>query len=537
MSDTTSDPGSVFSALYQEEESKRDDLALAALVFGSSKGKKNDGGGASDAGGGIKGLDSKSGNIKESLKDMTPRPNFGQHFSGLRINNIAKVSYVPKGKDSGRHIVAYCIYIQDRERGLDEKDRQFFDRDRDNIPRDEVIKDLLESRGEYASMFKIILSPKQNELNHEQYLREIMERWEQGTGITTKWKAIKHENTAYHHVHICMSGVTEDRRSFRLDKEQLDLFRQIANEHQYELQMRDYNLDQMIDKEFERECQEDLERLLEHFEQIREHDGFMREQLGYKYYEKDARHMLGPECIFDYLSFMRELNHEIMEKECAQPSSSARDGDREKTVETDRSDGERSNLEHADMDVGQSLYDMQTSRADGKEVQKTDRCDPDRPDVKNTPARIRDDIPTKLSALHTRESPELALEKDRIGEDMAKDLRGFQQDHDRQPDSEHDPEHDQRDKEAACLYTLTASAAAETRYAGHGKEIDPGEYLFKSQTEAHQDMLEHTEMEMPFPTYEDTTAAERPDESTIKRNDGGAQDRNEKEREKGDADR
>lgn len=534
MSETTSNAGSVFSALYEEEESKREDSALAALVFGTSNDKKDDGGGGGGGGGGIKGLNSKSGYIKDSFKDMTPRPNLGQHFSSSKINNIAKVSYVPKGKDSGRHIAAYCIYIQDRERGLDEKDRQFFNRDRNDIPRDEVIKDLLERRGEYASMFKIILSPKQNELNHEQYLREIMERWEKETGIRTDWVAIKHENTSYHHVHICMPGVTDDGRSFRLDKEQLDLFREIANEHQYELQMRDYNLDQMIDKEFERENREDLEKLLEHFEQIRDHNTFMREEMGYAAYGKDARDILGPEYIFDYLGFMRELNNEIMEKEHAQRDPSARGTDREKGDEKDGPDRDRSELEQADREVGQSLYDLQTSRSNDKEVEKPDRDNNDRSDEKEAPPRSRDDIPTNLSALQSRESPELGLEHDLSRDDMAHELRDSQQDRDRDSDLERDAE---RDKEAASLYTLTASAAAETSYAGQEKDIDPRDYLYESQTEAHQDQLEQTEIEMSFPTYEDTTVTESTDGGTTERDDDREPDLDDDDRHKDDDER
>lgn len=539
MSETTSNAGSVFSALYEEEQNKREeDSALAALVFGTSKDKKDDdGGGGGGGGGGIKGINSKSGNIKDSFKDMTPRPNLGQHFSGSKINNIAKVSYVPKGKDSGRHIAAYCIYIQERERGLDEKDRQFFNRDRNDIPRDEVVKDLLERRGEYASMFKIILSPKQNELNHEQYLREIMERWEKETGIRTDWVAIKHENTAYHHVHICMPGVTEDGRSFRLDKEQLDLFREIANEHQYELQMRDYNLDKMIDKEFERENREDLERLLEHFEQVREHNTFMRDEMGYTGYGKDARDILGPEYIFDYLGFMRELNNEIMEKEYAQREASARDSDKEKTDEKDASDKERSDHEQTDRDVGQSLYDLQTSRDNDKDVEKPDRDNGDRADEKDAPPRSRDDIPTNLSALQSRESPELALENDLTRDDMAAELRDSQRDHDRDASHERDQDHEERDREAAGLYTLTASAAAETSYAGQEKDIDPRDYLYESQMQAHQDMVEHTEIEMSFPAYEDTTVTESGDGGTPERDDDREQDLEDDEREKDDDER
>lgn len=173
----------------------------------------------------------------------------GHRLAGTKINNIVKVKYVRNNHDAARHIIQHIDYIQKRERDRDEPERKFYGRDGERS-RDDVIDSVMRNRGEHAAMFKIILSPKQNELNHIQYATEIMRRFEEHTGIKTDWSLVEHRNTQYHHVHIVMPGKDMDGRSFRLEQEHLDWFREIANEYQYELADMDYVYEKQVEREF-----------------------------------------------------------------------------------------------------------------------------------------------------------------------------------------------------------------------------------------------------------------------------------------------
>lgn len=220
---------SVFAALYEWE-------------------RKNGGGGG--GGGKPKTELPKSGKLRlggqrQGVRKFHP----GHRLSGQRINNIVKVKFVPNNKDARRHIMAHLDYIQNRERELNEPERKFYGRDGERS-KDDVVKSLMQNRGDDAAMFKIILSPKQNELNLHQYVTEIMQRFEEKTGIVTDWSLNEHRNTEYHHVHIVMPGRDMDGNSYRLEKEHLDILRELANEYQYELQDLVYEREKQIEYEF-----------------------------------------------------------------------------------------------------------------------------------------------------------------------------------------------------------------------------------------------------------------------------------------------
>ncbi len=177
------------------------------------------------------------------------RFNAGQRLAGSRINNIVKVKYVKNNHDARRHIIQHVDYIQKRERDKDEPERKFYGRDGERS-RDDVVDSIMQNRGKDAAMFKIILSPKQNELAHIPYAKEIMERFEEKSGIKTDWSMVEHKNTQHHHVHIVMPGKDVEGHSYRLEKEHLDMLKEIANEYQYELQLMDYQREMDIQREF-----------------------------------------------------------------------------------------------------------------------------------------------------------------------------------------------------------------------------------------------------------------------------------------------
>ena len=72
------------------------------------------------------------GKLRIRLGRTGPR---GRMYSSARTPRsggtcIVKATYVRTSKDSGRHIGAHLRYVEERERGEKEKERDFFDRER-----------------------------------------------------------------------------------------------------------------------------------------------------------------------------------------------------------------------------------------------------------------------------------------------------------------------------------------------------------------------------------------------------------------------
>lgn len=231
----------------------------------------------------------------------------GHRLAGTKINNIVKVKFVKNNRDATRHIIQHIDYIQKREREMDEPERKFYGRDGRERSRDDVIKSVMQNRGEEAAMFKIILSPKQNELNQIAYTAEIMRRFEENTGIKTDWSVIEHRNTQYHHVHIVMPGKDMDGRSYRLEKEHLDLMRELANEYQYELQGIDYEYEKQVEQEFGY-TRDEANTILQSVKDTRD----MKDLGVYKpEVDKLVRDDLLPPTNFDEIHFAQQLQKEF----------------------------------------------------------------------------------------------------------------------------------------------------------------------------------------------------------------------------------
>lgn len=240
----------------------------------------------------------------------------GKRFlSGKRINTIVKARYVASNRDARRHIIQHLDYIQNRERGQDEPERKIFDRKRDDVPRDEVIKTTLENRGEKVAMYKIMLSPGENSAAKEEELRIIMEEWRRLSGLYVQWFAVEHKNTDYHHFHITLCGRDEFGNSYVLKPDDLDLLRDIANGRQWELQDRNAELEQIIEQELGLNY-EDALRVFDRWQGDRTLTelGLPTTQI-----DKDARELLGEarkdllmNTTFDVDAFRRDIESEIL---------------------------------------------------------------------------------------------------------------------------------------------------------------------------------------------------------------------------------
>lgn len=216
--------------------------------------KENGGGGGGRAkiqvrGGGKSGSGGGKLRLGGGQKAGVRRFHKGHRLANTKINNIVKVKYVKNNHDAARHIIQHINYIEKRERDINEPERKFYGRDGERS-RDDVVNTCMQNRGDDAAMFKIILSPKQNELNHIEYTTEIMRRFEEKTGLKIDWSMVEHKNTEYHHVHLVLPGRDMNGHSYRLEPEHLELLRELANEHQYEIQGMDYEYEKQIEQEF-----------------------------------------------------------------------------------------------------------------------------------------------------------------------------------------------------------------------------------------------------------------------------------------------
>lgn len=188
-----------------------------------------------------------------------PRGRMYSVSSGSRMrSSVVKGAYVRTGKDAFRHIGAHIKYIQEREKGELEKDkeRDFFDRKRDGIERDEVEHEMKENRGEKVAMHKLILSPGDNKVDLRDYTRESMEALEQRLGHKLNWYAIEHRNTDNFHAHVVIAGKIPERELERFSPEMQE--RELEAERLYGKQR---ELDSSRKKEEAR-----LERLLDSFD-------------------------------------------------------------------------------------------------------------------------------------------------------------------------------------------------------------------------------------------------------------------------------
>jgi hypothetical protein len=124
---------------------------------------------------------------------------------------VAKSKFIKAGKGSRPAIRGHLRYIEERERGEGEKERKFFDRDKEGIERKDVYDAMMKGRGDRAAMHTIILSPGDNKTDMQEYTRESMEALEDRLGHKLDWYAITHENTDHHHIHVVIAGKIPDR--------------------------------------------------------------------------------------------------------------------------------------------------------------------------------------------------------------------------------------------------------------------------------------------------------------------------------------
>lgn len=200
------------------------------------------------------------GKVRIRFGRTGPRGRMYSTSTGSRMrSSVVKGAYVRTGRDAFRHIGAHIKYIQEREKGEleKEKERDFFDRKRDGIEREEVEHEMKENRGEKVAMHKLILSPGDNQVDLRDYTRESMEALEKRLGHKLNWYAIEHRNTDNFHAHVVIAGKIPERER-ELERTEEAQERELEAERLYKLQR---ELDSSRTKEEAR-----LERLLDSFD-------------------------------------------------------------------------------------------------------------------------------------------------------------------------------------------------------------------------------------------------------------------------------
>lgn len=226
---------SVFAAMYNYERKSRVTSKRSGRSTGARKRTSGlDAGSIGQQGTSGSGSGSYGTGTAQGGKSFHP----GQQLHDSRIYNVVKVAWVRNDRDAARHVAAHCNYIEKRERGHTEQERKFFTREKDAVPRSEVIEMIMDHRGAMyfgKAMYKVILSPNTNDLDRQDMTRAVMDRFEKETGSRLHWAAVEHENTLHNHVHIVIAGLRENGRSFSLKPKELEQLRAIGHEYQFEI--------------------------------------------------------------------------------------------------------------------------------------------------------------------------------------------------------------------------------------------------------------------------------------------------------------
>lgn len=145
------------------------------------------------------------GKVKIALGRTGPR---GRVYSPAPkgVSAVAKSKYIKAGNGSRPGIYNHLRYIQERERGENEPERKFFNREKDGIERKDVYDAMMGGRGDRAAMHTLILSPGDNAIDLADYTRESMKALEERLGYELDWYATTHENTDHSHAHVVIAG-------------------------------------------------------------------------------------------------------------------------------------------------------------------------------------------------------------------------------------------------------------------------------------------------------------------------------------------
>lgn len=153
-----------------------------------------------------------------------------QYFSARDRQSRGK-GKPPKLAAVGRAL-AHLKYIQhrpgeDREKG----GREFFDETGEKLDSKDFRKALREMKDAKVVAHKITLAPEINPADKRQFTREVMEQLGKEKGLDLQWKAVEHNNTDHHHIHVVVLGKDKNGTDVRIDKEDYDKIKEYGDRY------------------------------------------------------------------------------------------------------------------------------------------------------------------------------------------------------------------------------------------------------------------------------------------------------------------
>ncbi|PZM77195.1 MAG: hypothetical protein DKT66_28560 [Candidatus Melainabacteria bacterium] len=174
------------------------------------------------------------------------------------MRSVAKHSYI-KGASGAARAKAHINYIQYR-RGEDrenDKPREFFSPDREGIQGREVKQDIDNLDRSKVVAHKLILSPGLQNVDMQQYTRDLLKEVGKEKGLDLDWRAVIHKNTDHDHAHVVVFGKDKNGREVLFDrgdyKNMRDAGDRYLERHHYYERFLQRDMDKQLDKGFERD--------------------------------------------------------------------------------------------------------------------------------------------------------------------------------------------------------------------------------------------------------------------------------------------
>lgn len=172
----------------------------------------------------------------------------GRTVATSRVNAVVKSSFVKRIDMPRARVRRLTNYLQNRERADFEPERHFNSKDGRALDWKDVAKEVEAQFGSVMGFHTIILSPGDNAINLDHFVREVMSRWEEVLGHELNYYWVNHLNTDYYHSHVVIPGEQPDsNRNVFLDREDLADLRDICNDYL----ARDRMLDRLLDLQVE----------------------------------------------------------------------------------------------------------------------------------------------------------------------------------------------------------------------------------------------------------------------------------------------
>lgn len=189
------------------------------------------------------------------------RPGRSVSTHAAKCNVVAKAAWVNNGGRAKARLSAALGYNQNRDRGVWEKERLFFTRDKDGLDKSDIHKEIESKFGKDIAFHTVILSPGDNTVDIKHFVRETVRDWEKDLGYQIDYYAVVHYNTDHYHAHLIVPGSSIDKDyDVRFDRMDLADLREAGNDYL----ARERNLDRALDRAIEREFELSLEERFDH---------------------------------------------------------------------------------------------------------------------------------------------------------------------------------------------------------------------------------------------------------------------------------